>query len=160
MDKCFSFIKISSLLLSLLFGNFLMTIAGGVHDTTLNTGIMSGPISRLRLRQSDAGCRVHYWDYADPMSRQTPAGLSLVTFMHRIIDGTLVLLAINSFFIEISIVCLLIVMLRRGPLDPCPWSVESLAMGEYFSNPYLYSMAIFKMRRKWLVTNLFYGRIH
>ena len=64
-----------------------MTIAG-VHDTTLNTGIMSGPISRLGIRQhspamQSAECGVHYWDYTG--RHQLPvSGPSVQEYCHMI----------------------------------------------------------------------------
>ena len=93
-----------------------MTIAG-VHDTTLNTGIMSGPISRLGIRQhspamQSAECGVHYWDYTDQMSGVTPAACVWPSIVTWSLVSEIILFSVCS--------CLLIVMWGEDTAGQCP----------------------------------------
>ena len=84
------------------------------HDTQywdyVWTNIQIESLSEQRCRVQSALLRLRRSDVtADTSLAQSGYG-------HR--HASQLVLAMNSFFIEISIVCLLIVMLRRGPLDP------------------------------------------
>ena len=102
----------------------LMTIAG-VHDTTLNTGIMSGPISSAGIRQhspamQSAECGV--WSALLRLHRSDVRGdtscLCLAQYCHLIP-------CLGDHFIF----CLLVSVdcdVRRGHRWPVSWSAQSL----------------------------------